>query len=68
MSWTSVTDALPEEGEECVLCCMRKDGSFIEVVGYRANGEWIVEGDGSETEGLRVRSWMPLRAMQKLLG
>ena len=68
MAWTSVIDVLPEEGQECVLCCMRKDGSFVEIVGYRASGEWILEGNATETDGLRVRSWMPFRPATTLLG
>ena len=58
MTWTSVEDGLPSAGEECVLVCMKPDGSLVQAVGYRDNGEWIIEGQDSDS-GWKIRRWMP---------
>ena len=48
MHWTSV-DCLPEEGVECLLSCMQADGSFVELIGYYEDGEWVIETDRPRT-------------------
>ncbi len=58
MTWTSVEDGIPSDGEECVLVCMQPDGSLVQAVGYRENGKWIIEGQDSDS-GWKIRRWMP---------
>jgi len=43
MFWNSIQDSFPEEGLECLLSCMQADGSFVELIGYRRDGEWVIE-------------------------
>lgn len=67
MSWTSTSDGLPKEGVECLLCCMKADGSIVELIGYLQNGKWIIECDNSEELILSVRHWMPFAAERKII-
>ena len=45
MLWTSVSNGLPEEGVECLLSCMRSDGTMVELIGYLQDGKWLIEGN-----------------------
>ena len=67
MLWTSVRDSLPEEGVECLLSCMQPDGSFVELIGYCQNGEWIIETDHPKQQHVQVRHWMPLASARKIV-
>ena len=64
MLWTSVSDSLPEEGVECLLSCMRTDGTIVELIGYLQNGTWVIEGDSSE---ITVRYWSLFAAQRKII-
>lgn len=64
MTWTSVEDGLPDEGEECVLVCMQQDGSLVQAVGYRDNGKWIIEGQDPDP-GWKIRRWMSFAPARK---
>lgn len=64
MAWTSVEEALPGEGLECVLVCMLPDGSVVQAVGYRLDGKWVI--DAQDPAGWKVRRWMPLVRAQKI--
>ena len=67
MRWTSVRDSLPEEGVECLLSCMQADGSFVELIGYRQDGEWVIETDHPEQQLMNVRNWTPLASVRKVV-
>lgn len=67
MPWTSVRQSMPEEGVECLLSCMQADGSFIELIGYCQNGEWIIETDHPEHKKVDVRHWMLLASARKIV-
>jgi len=67
MLWTSVRDGLPAEGVECLLSCMQADGSFVELIGYCRDGEWVIETDHSEQRQVHVRHWMPLASARKIV-
>jgi len=67
MLWTSVRDSLPEEGVECLLSCMQADGSFVELIGYCQDGEWVIETDHPEQRQANVRHWMPLGSARKIV-
>ena len=64
MLWTLVSDILPEEGVECLLSCMRADGTIVELIGYLQNGKWVIEGDSSE---ITVRSWSLFAVQRKII-
>jgi hypothetical protein len=49
MFCTSIQDSFPEEGLECLLSCMQADGSFVELIGYRRDGEWVIRDKSSRT-------------------
>jgi hypothetical protein len=65
MPWTSVGEGLPEQGVECLLSCMKADGSFVELIGYCQDGEWVIETDRPEQKHVQVRHWMPLASARK---
>ena len=67
MLWTSVRDSLPKEGVECLLSCMQADGAFVELIGYRQDGEWVIETDHPEQRQVTVRNWMPLASARKVV-
>jgi hypothetical protein len=67
MLWTSVRDGLPAEGVEFLLSCMQADGSFVELIGYCQDGEWVIETDHSEQRQVHVRRWMPLASARKIV-
>ena len=67
MFWTSIQDSFPEEGLECLLSCLQADGSFVELIGYRRDGEWVIETDHPEQRHAQVRHWMPLESAQKIV-
>ena len=67
MPWTSVGDGLPEEGVECRLSCMQADGSFVELIGYCQEGQWVIETDRPEHQRVHVRHWTPLASARKIV-
>ena len=67
MFWTSIQDSFPEEGLECLLSCMQADGAFVELIGYRRDGEWVIETDHPEQRHAQVRHWMPLVSARKIV-
>jgi hypothetical protein len=67
MLWTSVRDSLPQEGVECLLSCRQADGSFVELIGYRQDGEWAIETDHPEQRRMNVRNLMPLASVRKVV-
>jgi hypothetical protein len=66
MAWTSIDEGLPNEGEECVVVGMKADGSIVQLIGYRANGDWIMEDEEAAAGGLQVRRWMPLVSTRRV--
>ena len=67
MPWTPVRDGLPEDGAECLLICIQTDGSIVEMIGYRQDGRWVIEGDESPARDWHVQSWMPLAPAAKII-
>jgi len=67
MLWTSVLDSLPEDGVECLVSCMQADGSFVELIGYCQDGQWVIETDHPGQRQPHVRQWMPLAAVRKIV-
>ena len=67
MSWTSVSEALPEEGVECLLSCMQADGSMIQIIGYLENGKWVIETDNPEQREVTVRQWKPFASPRRMI-
>jgi hypothetical protein len=65
MPCASVLDGLPDEGVECLLGCLKADGSMVEVIGYLQDGEWVIETDHLEEWDVRVRHRMPLASARK---
>ena len=65
MDWTSVEEGLPNDGEECVVVGMKVDGSIVQLIGYRANGNWVMEDEEAAAGGLKVRRWTPLAATRR---
>ncbi len=66
MLWTSVRDSLPEGGVEWLLS-LQADGSFVELIGYCQDGEWVIETDHPEQRQANVRHWMPLGSARKIV-
>ena len=66
MQWTSVEDGFPDEGQECVLVCMKPDGSLVQAVGFRVDGKWEIELEGAHIGGWHVRRWMPFAPTRKI--
>lgn len=67
MFWTSISDGLPKEGVECLLSCMKANGSIVELIGYLQNGKWVIECDNSEELNVTVRRWMPFADERKII-
>jgi hypothetical protein len=67
MLWASILDGFPEEGLECLLSCLQADGSFVELIGYRRDGEWVIETEDPEQRHAQVRHWMPLVSARKIV-
>lgn len=65
MDWTSIEEGLPNDGEECIVVGMKADGSIVQLIGYRANGNWVMEDEEAAAGGLKVRRWMPLAATRR---
>jgi len=66
MQWTSVEDGFPDEDQECVLVCMKPDGSLVQAVGFRIDGKWEIELEGADTRGWHVRRWMPFGPTRRI--
>src|SRR5437764_286136 len=47
MDWTSIEDGLPNDGEESVVVGMKSDGSIVQLIGYRENGNWVMEDEAA---------------------
>ena len=60
MDWTSIEDGLPNDGEESVVVGMKSDGSIVQLIGYRENGNWVMEDEAAAAGGVRVLRWTPL--------
>jgi hypothetical protein len=67
MSWTSVSEALPDEGVECLLSCMQPDGSVVQAIGYLQDGEWVIETDDPQQRNVTVRQWKLFASARKLI-
>ena len=65
MDWTSIEDGLPNDGEESVLVGMKSDGSIVQLIGYRENGNWVMEDEAAAAGGVRVLRWTPLSVTRR---
>jgi hypothetical protein len=46
---------------------MQADGSFVELIGYRRDGEWVIETNHPEQEHVQVRHWTPMVSARKIV-